>query len=179
LGHGHGKVLVTAPRRVAVRAAARRLAQLDGSRVGQKVGFSIRGEQFPGTHVDFMPPGVLLRRPLHDPELPGVGAVAIAEVDGQKVGFSIRGEYFPGTHVEFMTPGVLLRRLLNDPELPGVGAVAIDEVHERQLDTDIVLAMLLELAELRDDLSLVAMSATLDAQRFAELMNASVLATPA
>ena len=131
LGHGHGKVLVTAPRRVAVRAAARRLAQLDGSGVGQKVGFSIRGE------------------------------------------------HFPGTHVEFMTPGVLLRRLLNDPELSGVGAVAIDEVHERQLDTDIVLAMLLELAELRDDLSLVAMSATLDAQRFAELMNASVLATPA
>ncbi len=126
-----GKVLVTAPRRVAVRAAARRLAQLDGSRIGDKVGFSIRGE------------------------------------------------HHPGTHVEFMTPGVLLRRLLSDPELAGVGAVAIDEVHERQLDTDLVLAMLLELAELRDDLALVAMSATLDAQRFAGLMNAGVLDTPA
>lgn len=126
-----GKVLVTAPRRVAVRAAARRLAQLDGSRIGDKVGFSIRGE------------------------------------------------HHPGTHVEFMTPGVLLRRLLGDPELAGVGAVAIDEVHERQLDTDLVLAMLLELAELRDDLALVAMSATLDAQRFARLMNAGVLDTPA
>lgn len=106
-----------------MRAAARRLAQLDGSRIGDKVGFSIRGE------------------------------------------------HHPGTHVEFMTPGVLLRRLLGDPELAGVGAVAIDEVHERQLDTDLVLAMLLELAELRDDLALVAMSATLDAQRFAGLMN--------
>lgn len=126
-----GKVLVTAPRRVAVRAAARRLAHLDGSRIGDKVGFSIRGEH----HL--------------------------------------------GTHVEFMTPGVLLRRLLSDPELSGVSAVAIDEVHERQLDTDLVLAMLLELAELRDDLSIVAMSATLDAQRFATLMNASVLDTPA
>src|SRR5699024_2225377 len=84
-----------------------------------------------------------------------------------------------GTHVEFMTPGVLLRRLLSDPELSGISAVAIDEVHERQLDTDLVLAMLLELAELRDDLSIVAMSATLDAQRFATLMNASVLDTPA
>lgn len=129
--YSNGKILVTAPRRVAVRAAARRLAQLDGSRIGDKVGFRIRGE------------------------------------------------HHPGRHVEFMTPGVLLRRLLNDPELPGVGAVAIDEVHERQLDTDLVLAMLLELAELREDLSLVAMSATLDAQRFAQLMNAKVLDTPA
>ena len=131
LANHSGKVLVTAPRRVAVRAAARRLAQLDGSRIGDKVGFSIRGE------------------------------------------------HHPGTHVEFMTPGVLLRRLLTDPELTGVNAVAIDEVHERQLDTDLVLAMLLELAELRDDLSIVAMSATLDAQHFANLMNASVLDTPA
>ncbi|ASJ17767.1 ATP-dependent helicase HrpB [Corynebacterium stationis] len=131
LANHSGKVLVTAPRRVAVRAAARRLAQLDGRRIGDKVGFSIRGE------------------------------------------------HHPGTHVEFMTPGVLLRRLLTDPELTGVNAVAIDEVHERQLDTDLVLAMLLELAELRDDLSIVAMSATLDAQHFATLMNASVLDTPA
>ena len=43
LANHSGKVLVTAPRRVAVRAAARRLAQLDGSRIGEKVGFSIRG----------------------------------------------------------------------------------------------------------------------------------------
>ena len=129
--HTGGKVLVTAPRRVAVRAAARRLAHLDGSRIGERVGFSVRGE------------------------------------------------HHPGELVEFMTPGVLLRRLMADPELTGISAVAVDEVHERQLDTDLVLGMLLELAELRDDLAVVAMSATLDVEKFAGLMDAPVLDTPA
>lgn len=129
--HTGGKVLVTAPRRVAVRAAARRLAQLDGSRLGEHVGFSVRGE------------------------------------------------HHQGSAVQFLTPGVLLRRLLNDPGLEGVTAVAIDEVHERQLDTDLILGMLIELRELRPDLQLVAMSATLDAQRYAELLGGPVLDTPA
>lgn len=75
-----GKVIVTAPRRVAVRAAARRLAHLDGSRVGERVGYSIRGEHRPGSLVEFVTPGVLLRRLLTDPELAGVAAVAIDEV---------------------------------------------------------------------------------------------------
>ncbi|MDY5784671.1 ATP-dependent RNA helicase [Corynebacterium sp.] len=126
-----GKTLVTAPRRVAVRAAARRLQHLD-------------------THPDT-----------------------------NRVGYSIRGEHSPGALVEFVTPGVLLNRLLKDPELTGVGAVIIDEVHERQLDTDLVLAMCMELAVLRDDLYLTAMSATLDAQAFATHMGARVLSTEA
>ena len=129
--HTGGKVLVTAPRRVAVRAAARRLAQLDGSKLGERVGFTVRGE------------------------------------------------HHPGSRVEFLTPGVLLRRLMSDPELSGISAVAVDEVHERQLDSDLVLGMLLELVQLRDDLHVAAMSATLDAARFAELMRARVLDTPA
>lgn len=126
-----GKVLVTAPRRVAVRAAARRLALLDGSQLGQRVGYSIRGE------------------------------------------------HYDGSLVEFVTPGVLLNRLLKDPELEGVGAVVIDEVHERQLDTDLVLAMVMEVAALRDDLYLAAMSATLDAASLAEHMGAQILSTEA
>lgn len=130
LGSG-GKVIVTAPRRVAVRAAARRLAQLDGTRVGERVGYSVRGE------------------------------------------------HKPGSLVEFVTPGVLLRRLLSDPGLDGVAAVAIDEVHERQLDSDLVLAMALEVAQLREDFALVAMSATLNAAAFAEHLGAQVLSTPA
>ncbi|MCS5478192.1 ATP-dependent helicase HrpB [Corynebacterium sp. YIM 101645] len=129
--HVQGKVLVTAPRRVAVRAAARRLAHLDGSRIGERIGFTVRGE------------------------------------------------HHPGSLVEFMTPGVLLRRLMFDPELTGVSAVAVDEVHERQLDTDLVLGMLLELVQLRDDLTVAAMSATLDVEKFAALMEAPVLDTPA
>lgn len=130
------KVLVTAPRRVAVRAAARRLAHLDGSRVGDRVGYSIRGE------------------------------------------------HHPGTLVEFVTPGVLLNRLLADPALEGVGAVLIDEVHERQLDSDLVLAMCQEVALLREgdpagELYLCAMSATVDTQKLADYMGAQVVSTPA
>lgn len=126
-----GKTLVTAPRRVAVRSAAQRLALLDGTSLGNRVGYSIRGE-----HKD-------------------------------------------GSLVEFVTPGVLLNRLLKDPGLEGVNAVVIDEVHERQLDTDLVLAMCMEVALLRDDLYLAAMSATLDAQKFADHMGAQILSTEA
>lgn len=126
---GAGKVIVTAPRRVAVRAAAQRLSTLSGT--------------------------------------------------PDKVGFAIRGESRRGNEVEFVTPGVLLRRLLKDPELESVAAVAIDEVHERQLDTDLVLGMCLDLAELREDFRVIAMSATVDAQRFSQLMGAPVHTTEA
>lgn len=91
------------------------------------------------------------------------------------VGFTIRGEQTPSSRVEFLTPGVLLRRMLHDPELSGVDAVIVDEVHERQLDTDIVLGMLVELRELRDDLRLVAMSATVESSRFAALIGGDVV----
>lgn len=134
LTHAAGKTVVTAPRRVAVRAAARRLRELA----------------------------------LPDSSLPA-----------DAVGFSIRGEHQPGSLVEFVTPGVLLNRLLTDPDLEGIGAVIIDEVHERQLDTDLVLAMCMEVALLRDDFYLCAMSATLDAARFANHMAAQVLTTAA
>jgi ATP-dependent helicase hrpB len=126
-----GKVVVTAPRRVAVRAAASRLASLDGSVIGDRVGYTIRG-------------------------------------DAQ-----------PGRLVEFVTPKVLIRRLLRDPELAGVGAIIIDEVHERQLDGDLLLGMVAELAVLRPELRVVAMSATADAERFAALLGVPVISTPA
>ncbi len=119
-----GRVIVTQPRRVAARSAARRLASLDGSGLGDRVGFSVRGQR-------------------------QVGAA---------------------TRIEMVTPGLLLRRLLADPELDGVDAVVLDEVHERALDTDLLIGLLGEVRELRDDLVLVAMSATLDADRFAALL---------
>ncbi|GAB3624439.1 ATP-dependent helicase HrpB [Mariniluteicoccus endophyticus] len=95
---------------------------------------------------------------------------------GDEVGFSVRGEsrVGPRTRVEFCTAGVLLRRLLADPGLEGVSAVVIDEVHERHLDSDLVLAFAHEVAELRDDLTLVAMSATLHSQSFARLLGDGV-----
>ncbi|WP_443095269.1 ATP-dependent helicase HrpB [Rothia koreensis] len=91
---------------------------------------------------------------------------------GGLVGFTVRGEHKVSaeTLIEFVTTGVLLRRLIRDPELADTAGVILDEVHERHLDSDLAFGMLRQLAELRDDLSLVVMSATLDARRWAELM---------
>lgn len=116
-----GRVIVTQPRRMAARAAARRLAQLDGSELGERIGFSVRGQSLSG----------------------------------------------PRTRIEFVTAGLLLRRLLADPDLASVGAVIVDEVHERSIETDLVLAMLNQVNQLRDDLALLVMSATLHAEDLA------------
>lgn len=76
-----GRVLVAEPRRVAVRAAAARMAFLLGEKVGQRVGYTVRGERrvSPGTSVEVVTTGVLVRRLLRDPELPGTGTVIIDE----------------------------------------------------------------------------------------------------
>ena len=75
-----------------------------------------------------------------------------------------------------MTEGILTRMLQSAPDLPGIGAVIFDEFHERSLNADLGLALCLEVAgALRDDLILLAMSATLDAGPVADLMGAPVL----
>ena len=122
-----GRVIVTQPRRVAARAAARRLASLDTSALGDRVGFTVRGE-----------------RSMSD-----------------------------ATRIEMVTPGVLLRRLMDDPGLTDVGAVILDEVHERAIDTDLLIGLLGEVRQLRDDIVVVAMSATVDAERFAAVLGDS------
>lgn len=80
-GLANRRVLVTQPRRVAVRAAARRIASLLGQEVGQEVGYSVRGDRRVSetTRIEMLTPGVLLRRLQNDPELPGVGAVVLDE----------------------------------------------------------------------------------------------------
>lgn len=120
-----GRVLVTQPRRVAARAAARRLAELCGDEVGGVVGHAVRGD---------------VRR-------------------------SAR------TRIEVATAGLVLRRVQSDPGLDGVDVVVLDEVHERHLDADLLLALLLEVRRtLRPDLRLVVMSATIDSSALAELI---------
>ena len=142
-GHtGTSQVLVTSPRRMTTRAAARRLAHLSGSPL-RRSGEST-GKKTPGL-----------------------------------VGYRVKGDSVPGRAVEFLTPRILVNRLLKDPLLDGIGGVIIDEVHERHLDTDLLLGMLIQVAELRKDLHLVAMSATADAARFADLMGAEVASFPA
>lgn len=77
-----GRVVVTGPRRVTVRSAARRLAQLTGTELGDLVGYTVRGERHVrrSTRVEFVTPGVLVRRLLADPELTDTAAVVLDEV---------------------------------------------------------------------------------------------------
>ncbi|MFI7327127.1 ATP-dependent helicase HrpB [Streptomyces rubiginosohelvolus] len=75
------RVLVAEPRRIAARAAARRMAWLLGERTGERVGFTVRGERVVGreTVVEVVTTGVLLQRIQRDQELPGVDVVIIDE----------------------------------------------------------------------------------------------------
>jgi ATP-dependent helicase HrpB len=86
---------------------------------------------------------------------------------GGPVGYQVRFERRVSreTRLQFITEGILTRQLLADPFLESVGAVVLDEFHERNLHTDVALAMLREVRkEVRPDLILVIMSATLDAE---------------
>ena len=112
-------------------------------------------------------------------------AQLLGEPVGRTVGYAVRGDRHagPDTRIEFVTTGVLLRRLQREADLPGAAAVVLDEVHERQLDSDLTLAMLVEVrAHLRPDLVVVAMSATVEAERTASLLGgtapAPVVAVP-
>ena len=73
-----------------------------------------------------------------------------------------------GTRLEVVTEGVLTRMLIDDPALTGVGVVIFDELHERSIHADTALAFTLETrSALRDDLRVVLMSATIDAEPLA------------
>ncbi|MBD3689293.1 ATP-dependent helicase HrpB [Nanchangia anserum] len=91
---------------------------------------------------------------------------------GEDIGYTVRGEHRIGTEarVEFCTAGIVTRRLAADPFASGAAAIILDEVHERSLDTDLACALAAEAGRARDDLVVIAMSATLDAERFAQLL---------
>ncbi len=90
----------------------------------------------------------------------------LGEAIGKTIGYQVRFEDVSSadTRVRFVTEAILTRRLVRDPELRGVRAVVLDEFHERSIHADVALAWLRALKETRrPDLSLVVMSATLDA----------------
>lgn len=126
----NGRVLVLQPRRVAARAAARRIAAERGGTVGGEIGYRVRFEDRTG----------------------------------------------PDTRIELLTEGLLTRRLQSDPFLEGVGCVIFDEFHERSLHADLGLALLREVRrDVRPDLRLVVMSATLDPGPIALWLDAPVI----
>jgi len=101
-------------------------------------------------------------------------ASALGEKPGGTIGYATRldSKVGKGTRVIAMTHGVFLARIEADPELVGVSSVLFDEVHERSLDNDLALALALDAAgALRPDLRIVAMSATLDVERFRRLLS--------
>ncbi len=128
-----GRIVVLEPRRLATRAAARRMADLLGEEVGRTVGYVTR--------------------------------------DDRRVSAA--------TRIEVVTEGVLTRRLQRDPSLAGTSLVIFDEVHERNLQTDLGLALALDARRiLRPDLRLCAMSATVASERFAALLGTPGLPSP-
>ncbi|EBQ2275320.1 ATP-dependent helicase HrpB, partial [Salmonella enterica] len=89
----------------------------------------------------------------------------------ETVGYRMRAQSCvgPRTRLEVVTEGVLTRMIQRDPELRGVGLVILDEFHERSLQADLALALLLDIQQgLRDDLRLLIMSATLDNDRLCQ-----------
>ncbi|HLU32381.1 MAG TPA: DEAD/DEAH box helicase, partial [Acidimicrobiia bacterium] len=127
-----GRIVVLEPRRLATRAAARRMAALVGEPVGRTVGYVTRHD----------------RRISRD------------------------------TRIEVVTEGVLTRRLQSDPTLADTSLLIFDEVHERNLQTDLGLALTLDVRrELRPDLRLLIMSATVDTGPFAELLGGAPVVT--
>ena len=114
---GKGQIVMLEPRRLAARAAARRMAEEQGWRLGGEIGYHIRFDRQAG----------------------------------------------PETRILVVTEGILVQMLQRDPFLEGVGAVVFDEFHERNLHSDLALAMVRRVQrEVRDDLEIVVMSATLE-----------------
>ncbi len=100
-------------------------------------------------------------------------AKSLGEEVGETVGLRVRfgSKVSRRTRIEIITEGVFTRLVLDDPELKGVAAVLFDEFHERSLDADLGLALALDAQRgLRDDLRLLAMSATIDGVRVASLL---------
>ncbi|NEJ74297.1 ATP-dependent helicase HrpB [Rhizobium phaseoli] len=101
-------------------------------------------------------------------------ASLIGEQVGGTVGYRMRldNRISAATRIEVVTEGVFARMILDDPELTGVSVVIFDEFHERSLDADFGLALALDVqSALREDLRILVMSATLDVERVAALLD--------
>ncbi len=92
---------------------------------------------------------------------------------GQTVGYHISMDRCLGhkTRIEVITEGILTRRIQNDPTLEGTGLIIFDEFHERNLHSDLGLALALECSEVfSEELRFLVMSATIDTSNISNLM---------
>ncbi len=104
----------------------------------------------------------------------------LGEEVGQTVGYRVRldNRVSKNTRIEVVTEGILTRFLQEDPELSSVGVVIFDEFHERNLNTDLGLALTRQTQEVfREDLRIVVMSATLDAEGVSKLLDDAPILT--
>ncbi|CCH46690.1 hypothetical protein BN7_6287 [Wickerhamomyces ciferrii] len=92
---------------------------------------------------------------------------------GDKVGYSVRFDNKTTHHtkLKYLTDGMLLRELMVQSSLPEYSTIIIDEAHERTVLTDLLMGFLKELLTKRNDLKLIIMSATLDAEKFSKFYN--------
>lgn len=108
-------------------------------------------------------------------------ARSLGEEVGQTVGYSIRfdSRTSAATRIEVVTEGILTRRIQNDPLLEGVAMVIFDEFHERSIHADLGLALCLDVQQqVRDDLKILVMSATLEIGPLAKMLdNAPVISS--
>ncbi|MDD5170859.1 MAG: ATP-dependent helicase HrpB, partial [Syntrophales bacterium] len=106
-------------------------------------------------------------------------ARTLGEEIGQKIGYSIRfdSRVSQNTRIEVVTEGILTRRMLADPALTDVAMIIFDEFHERSLQTDLALAMCLDISKgFREGLKILVMSATMDCGPISALLgNAPVI----
>jgi len=104
----------------------------------------------------------------------------LGEDVGRTVGYSIRfdSKVSASTRIEVVTEGILTRRIQADPSLEGMAMIIFDEFHERSLQADLALALCLDVrANLREDLKILVMSATLDCGPIAALLGDAPIIT--
>ncbi len=106
-------------------------------------------------------------------------ASLLGEPIGETVGYQIRfdRQISAATRIEVLTEGILTRRLQSVPDLPEVGLIVFDEFHERSIHADLALALCLDLCQLKSDLRLLVMSATLDTGAVAGLLGGAPVIT--
>lgn len=106
-------------------------------------------------------------------------AAQLGEAVGETVGYQIRLEQAvsPRTRLLVVTEGVLIRKILSDPALSSVDLLIFDEFHERSLQTDLALALSLEVQQLNEQLKLLIMSATLDTTALSDKLQAPVVSS--